>query len=253
MPIFSGNRYPCMPRIIITFDDGWEAVYSKAFPIMQTYNLRGVAFVSPNKNTDPLYMSLEQQTTLYNSGWDISNHTFNHTNLGTATDEQMHTAINAADAILSANFPRSAKFFAYPYGAYKEITKTYLRNQGFHFARSTIETQYANQFDFNIDDPYLVQAMACRGGGVQSPAVIAGFIDTCIANKGLLVLYFHDFVDAGDGGNFYLTSEFDQVCAYVRAKVDADLLWCVTMSEYFQDYTVSYTAGTSMIRGLSHG
>ncbi|MES1053532.1 polysaccharide deacetylase family protein [Bacillus thuringiensis] len=75
-----------IPKILITFDDGWKTVYDNAYPVMKERGIRGTIYAIPwyHKNQyegHPLYpwfCKPEQLKEIYNDGWCIGNHTWNH-------------------------------------------------------------------------------------------------------------------------------------------------------------------------------
>jgi peptidoglycan/xylan/chitin deacetylase (PgdA/CDA1 family) len=246
------NKDLTTPRIIITFDDGYTSVYTKAFPILQANNQKAVFFVCPNLNGSGLstYSSLEQQQEMYAAGWDIVNHTWNHSHLTAITENEMHEAIDDAYKIIKTNFPRSSNLFVYPYGEYNQAVIDYLKKRDYVLARQTYHsgTHYHEQITLSDNAPFEIKA----GGSVESATVIS-YIDDIVSNGGLFVFYYHKVVDEYNGEDLAV-ADLQTISDYLKTKQDAGLLKVVTMSEYYEDYLVGEKgAGTSMIRGLSHG
>jgi peptidoglycan/xylan/chitin deacetylase (PgdA/CDA1 family) len=245
------NKDPISPRIILTFDDGYDSVYEKAYPIMSANGQKGVAFVCNGWNDNPTYMTLAKQQALYNAGWDISNHTYEHNNLSTDNETDMQTHINQCTNYLKQYFPRSWKFIAYPWGLYNQNVIAYCNSQGFIFGRTILVDTYENQLNLATDNLMELKLQICRD--TTTIEEMKGYVDDVIALKGLVILIFHTIVDAdADNGNKVLTATFQELSNYIKTKTDAGLLKCVTMSEYYNDYLVE-TAGQANIRGLSHG
>jgi peptidoglycan/xylan/chitin deacetylase (PgdA/CDA1 family) len=48
------------PLLSVTFDDGWESVYTQAMPILQRDGIRTTQYVLSGTEKDPLYMSWAQ-------------------------------------------------------------------------------------------------------------------------------------------------------------------------------------------------
>jgi peptidoglycan/xylan/chitin deacetylase (PgdA/CDA1 family) len=244
------NKDLITPRVIITFDDGNDDVYNKAYPIMAANKQKGVNFIITSKIDVANYMTSEQLITLYNAGWDISNHTQNHEHLDLISEELMHSEIDNAYNDLF-NFSKSRDIIAYPYGDYNENVLNYVRIKNYKFGISTINAIHDNQINLLVEQ-YLIN----RKGVYNDTAIetVKSYIDSVILTGGLLVLMFHKIVDADAETYEYLTTDFQTVSDYIKTKVDAGLLKCVTMSEYYEDYLYGEnTAAQKEIRGLSHG
>ncbi|MFP4660940.1 MAG: polysaccharide deacetylase family protein [Halanaerobiales bacterium] len=68
-------------KIILNFDDGYEGVFTNAFPIMQKYNIPAVVFVITNQINRDRHLSTEQLHILKNANWEIGSHTICHYDL----------------------------------------------------------------------------------------------------------------------------------------------------------------------------
>jgi peptidoglycan/xylan/chitin deacetylase (PgdA/CDA1 family) len=247
------NKNLTTPRVIITFDDGSETTYTKAFPIMQTNGQKGVSYIISNIVGDAGRMTLAQLTEMYNAGWDIGNHSENHVYLTSQIKSVLHSEIdNCSRFLFESGFIKSYKMFSYPYGDYNQTVVDYLISQNFQLCRSSIEGQYDEQLELGGNNQFLMKSRYIAK--TTATATVQGYIDDVITNGGLCVLMFHAIVDADAGDYEYLTADFQTISDYIKTKVDAKLLKCVTMSEYYRDYlNGENTAGQKEIRGLSHG
>jgi len=73
-------------HIKIAFDDGYESVYTNAFPIMEEYGLKGIVFpitgyIGKNNNWDvtfginqAMHLNIDQILSLSDNGWEIGSH-----------------------------------------------------------------------------------------------------------------------------------------------------------------------------------
>lgn len=228
------NKSESSARVIVGFDDGFESVYNKAYPIMELNNQKGIIFVNPGRTTTD-YISLDNEKELYNKGWDISNHTFQHTNFKTASNAEIKSSIDDADQILSPNFPKSAKFFAYPYGNYTSYAVNYLREKNFIFARDGSGGYYSNQVNLVTDD---LMHIKCRpASNTTTVNQVKEWIGEAVDSNGFVLIYFHKIVDAdADTSNDYLTADFQEVSDYLAAWEASGSLVVTTLSEYYKDY-----------------
>lgn len=234
------------PKVIITFDDGKDNVYSLAYPILQANHQKAVFFVSSSKVDTAGYCSLAQLQILNSAGWDIANHSKTHVNLTAISEAQMHTEIDDCQNYLENNGFNSYKFLAYPYGNYNDSIVNYLTAQGYNAARTIIGGY--NPLTLNL------LMLSIMPKNTTTTVDVQGYIDYAIANRRLLVLTFHELVAAAPTEYQWLDSDFQIISDYIKTKVNAGDLRCVTMSEYYNNYfSRAKTAGQANIRGLSHG
>ena len=224
------------PTVIITFDDGWLSVYTKAYPIMQDNNQKGVDFVI----IDPIlggwsdFTQRSQLNTLYAAGWDISSHTYSHIALTTANNTTLNYELAASRNWLNANgYPRGAMLLAYPYGDHNSNVIAALRANGYAAAR-TIEAS-TNNMHYNLSSPDIFSLKSYEViGGQDNDITIINQIDNTIASNGLLILAFHKIVDtlsanATNAETEFTTSDFQNVSNYLKSR-NVDVR---TLSDYF--------------------
>jgi len=225
------------PTVIITFDDGWLSVYTKAYPIMQANTQKGVDFVI----IDPIlggwsdFTQKSQLNTLYGAGWDISSHTYSHIALTTGNNTALNYELAASKDWLNANgYPRGAMFLAYPYGDYNSNVIAALKANGYVAAR-TIEASNTNNMHYNLSSPDIFSLKSYEViGGQDNDTTIINQIDNIIASNGLLILAFHKIVDtlsanATNAETEFTTSDFQNVSNYLKNK-NVDVR---TLSDYF--------------------
>ena len=130
MAILHGAELPVKP-IVLTFDDGDDNAYTRAFPIMQKYGFVGTAYIVYNYIGVTNYMNKEQIRDLYEAGWEIGSHGLSHVDLTKRTDRQQAEIIESKRKlqILLDNIPVDT--FAYPFGAYDALSLEYLDYAGY--------------------------------------------------------------------------------------------------------------------------
>jgi peptidoglycan/xylan/chitin deacetylase (PgdA/CDA1 family) len=109
------------PIITITFDDGWETVYTKALPTLQKYGFQTTQYVITGTFTDNAYMSEAQIKSMKASGHEIAAHTITHPDLTTLTDPQLDKELKGSKDTISKDFGPTQDFTS-PYGAYNAHT-----------------------------------------------------------------------------------------------------------------------------------
>ena len=128
--ILNGAELPYKP-VVLTFDDGNDNTYTRAFPIMQKYNFTGTAYIVYNYVGVPRYMNTAQIRELYEAGWEIGSHGLSHVDLTQRTDRQADEIIESKRKlqILLDDIPVNT--FAYPFGAYDALSLQHLDFAGY--------------------------------------------------------------------------------------------------------------------------
>lgn len=66
-------------KVMLTFDDGWDDLYTVAYPLLKSHGLQGVAFISPYWLGTAGVVTWQQVEKMHASGvLDIQSHTFSH-------------------------------------------------------------------------------------------------------------------------------------------------------------------------------
>ena len=114
--ILNGAELPVKP-VVLTFDDGNDNTYSRAFPVLQKYHFTGTVYIVYNYVGLAHHMNTAQIRELYQSGWEIGSHGLSHVDLTKRTDRQEAEIIESKRKLqLLLDIPVST--FAYPFGAY---------------------------------------------------------------------------------------------------------------------------------------
>lgn len=129
-----------LPKVIITFDDGYKTVLTNAYPYLSARGIKATSYVisATVQNTDVNYMRKSDLDILYNAGWDIGNHTKNHYSLTTLSAADQLTQIkDCRDFLLNCGYTRSANHLAYPLGTYNDSVLQQATEAGVLTARTT--------------------------------------------------------------------------------------------------------------------
>ena len=122
--------------VVLTFDDGFESVYTHAFPILAEYGLPAAVFLVSNyigRQNDwpdqpagvPSYRLLNwpQIREMARHGIDFGAHTATHPWLHRLPPERLHAELIDSKARLEDGLGQAVKHFAYPYGRYTPAVK----------------------------------------------------------------------------------------------------------------------------------
>jgi peptidoglycan/xylan/chitin deacetylase (PgdA/CDA1 family) len=132
------NKTPLPPRsLVITFDDGFESVYTQAFPILKRHEFPATVFVIPgytDGNNDwpgqpssvphrPL-LTWAQIGEMDRAGIEFGAHSYSHPRLDRLShDEVAHELVSGRDCI-QEHLGHAVTLFAYPYGRYDDSIRT---------------------------------------------------------------------------------------------------------------------------------
>ncbi len=192
--------------VAITFDDGWKSQYETAAPIMADFNLKGTAYIIPERIGTDNYMSLEELRSLTDSfHWSLGGHYMER--LDNKTESELTAIFQAQQAWFDDN-SFSAYDFAFPNGAsggeVMGIVPTYFRS-----ARSIIEFRETlppgNRYNLrvlNIVPPV-------------NPAVLEERLRTMDSKGEVLILVLHKIGSESNAETEVSASEFQSLCEVV--------------------------------------
>ena len=113
--LYYGKALPAHP-MILTFDDGYEDMYTDALPTLLAHHYRGVFFIITGM-IGGRYLTWNQIRVLERYGMQIGSHTIHHINVGqppagTTTQEEL----TVSKATLQSQLGQLIQFFCYPTG-----------------------------------------------------------------------------------------------------------------------------------------
>lgn len=117
-----------LPRVLITFDDGYRDNVTFALPILRERAIRALFFLVTNRvgerSTDPRqdFLSWDMAEELTEAGHVIGAHSHNHPNLSKLPSRLAQREIEASLSAVGRRFPRQPLTFAYPYGIVPDAT-----------------------------------------------------------------------------------------------------------------------------------
>ena len=120
------------PIITVTFDDGWESVYTNALPVLQRKGIRTTQYIISGVLDNPSYMSVRQLQSMQSAGHEVGAHTASHADLTMLDEKQLKVELADSQADLTEHFGAVVDFTS-PYGAYNahtlKIISQYYRSQ----------------------------------------------------------------------------------------------------------------------------
>ncbi len=132
--------------IVITFDDGYEQTYTKAFPILKKYNAKATLYIFSDAIGTEGYCTPQQLYEMSDSGvFRIYSHTKTHSDLSEMTKEQIEQEFAESNDQICNITKREVTSVSYPYGFFNETVleqaRRYYRN-GFSVNQPGEKTVY---------------------------------------------------------------------------------------------------------------
>lgn len=131
------------PRAIaLTFDDGYESMYTNAFPLLKKYNMKGTMYVIVDDLDKPGFITKAQAKEMAESGFvEIASHTLNHVELRKAPYQTAVTELNDSKTKLEGIIGQPVYSFAYPFGLFTSRDEYLCRMAGYETCASTYPGQ----------------------------------------------------------------------------------------------------------------
>lgn len=201
------------PLITVTFDDGWESVYTQATPLLQKYGIPTTQYVLSGVEKNKGYMTFKQVKALDQAGHEIACHSVDHADLTTLNQDKLLGELANCKSTLQEKLDIQVTDFASPYGATNLATISAIK-QTYGSHRNTngdITTNKVDDKDVNTKqnfDRYNIIAVTIRRETTE--AQLQAAIDYATAHNGWLVLNYHQIDEAqsqADDSKFSLDSK----------------------------------------------
>jgi Predicted xylanase/chitin deacetylase len=153
------SRHILAKTMVLTFDDGYESVYTAAWPIMRKYGFTGTIYVCSSFPGRPNYLSWDEIRALHANGMEIGSHTRNHIDLKKAAPDVQREEIMGSKKILEEQLGIPVVSFCYPSGAYNDQTPAIVKEAGYTSAVTVAYGHASSQ-----DNIYLLSRVRVSGG-----------------------------------------------------------------------------------------
>ncbi|HEX5456696.1 MAG TPA: polysaccharide deacetylase family protein [Candidatus Saccharimonadales bacterium] len=186
------------PLISVTFDDGWESVYTVAAPLLQKYGIHTTQYIISSTYKQKNYLSQSQIDSLLASGHEIGCHTVTHPDLTSLSDSDLWQELNGCKTTLEKEYHIVPLDFASPYGRFNKRTISEIKKV-FVTHRNT-EGDFIDgidNYDINLKqtfDRYNIISITVRRDTPISQ--LKQVVDYTVKHKGWLVFDYHQ-VDEG--------------------------------------------------------
>ncbi len=136
--------------VALTFDDGYNSVYTRALPIMQEFGFTGTVYVCTDFSGRDNYLTWEEMKTLQTAGIEIGSHTKNHIDLQTASTERQTNEIFGSKQALEEILGVPVRSFCYPTGTYNETTPQLVKVAGYTSAVTVANGQATSKNNYYL-------------------------------------------------------------------------------------------------------
>ena len=127
--------------VLITFDDGYEDNYTKAYPILKRYGFKATIFVISDFVGRKNYMTWSELQEMAANGMSIESHTATHESLTDLTDEQLKKELVESKQRIETELNTKVNFLAYPTGAYNLHIAGLVKEAGY---KAAFTVKYGN-------------------------------------------------------------------------------------------------------------
>ena len=135
--MIKNNRVPSK-TIAITFDDGYENNYLKAYPVLKELGLRATIFIVPAMVGTEGYMTWGQIIEMSESGAiSIGSHSMTHAWLPDQPDQKLDSEIMGSKRSIESHLNKEVGAFSYPLGGFNKDVREKVINTGYKIAVAT--------------------------------------------------------------------------------------------------------------------
>lgn len=117
--------------VVLTFDDGYENVYTEMLPILEAHKMTAVVYVITNELGKPGYLTLEQVKDMQRRGIEIGSHTADHLALVMLSGDFLMNQIRNSKIFLEWSGVETIYSFSYPNGAYNSELIELLKSENY--------------------------------------------------------------------------------------------------------------------------
>ncbi len=214
------KQRPIPPKtLVITIDDGYRSVYTKAFPLLKKYGFPFTVFLYMEAiDRYPDYMTKEQLLDMADyEGATFGNHSYSHQRFGRMKNrmlkEKLSEDLDRSEKRFNKILGHNPLYYAYPYGEYNIAYVKTIKKRGYK-AAFTQDPFSAGCFS----DPYLIPRVPLVGSWSsieklkafldREPLPVKGFKPTfgLLSENPLRRIYFQvDFIESYKNFRIYVT------------------------------------------------
>ena len=121
-------------KILLTIDDGFKSFYENAWPILKQRKIPFIIFINTETIGSNGYMDWSEIKEISSFEFvHIGNHSHTHDYLVDKSDKEIEDDLKTSISIFKDKLNHETKFFAYPFGEYKNSYIEIVKNLGFEY------------------------------------------------------------------------------------------------------------------------
>lgn len=201
------------PAVCINFDDGYESIFTKAFPIMQERKIRATSYIVTSWVGQEGMVTWDECRMLNSAGWDLGSHSHTHPDLTTLSGAQIDKELTTCrDLLIAHDLPRAAGFVAYPYGTNNELVQARMEANNMILGRAVISHYLTSPPNFK----YTIEARNIARTTTLADA--KRYIDNAIAGGQIISLLFHNLAENPVEDIDWSVDDFKELMDYIVLK-----------------------------------
>jgi peptidoglycan/xylan/chitin deacetylase (PgdA/CDA1 family) len=219
------------PKVMISFDDDYVSSYSSGYTYMKKYGFVGSEYVISSTVNASGRTSAAQLQEMYSYGWDMCNHTTTHPDLRTLTQAQVQAEFQTCQQyLIGQGWTRNSGYLhlAYPQGHFNQTVLNADAAVGLLSARTTMETQQADQ----LDSKYLLYSMVPDSTSQNVNDIIAS-VDQAVNNGTALILTFHNLTNTPQVAIDWKITDFQAIVDHIALLKAQGKLDVITVPQWY--------------------
>jgi peptidoglycan/xylan/chitin deacetylase (PgdA/CDA1 family) len=144
---FAGTTALPSRPVVITFDDGYQDLYTTAFPILKAHGFTAVAYIVSGFVGRAYYVSRGQVVEMDRAGLEIASHTVNHADLARSGIGSVTYELVQSKRWLEEVVGHPVLDFAYPSGKFNAQTIQAVSRAGYSTAVTTLTSTVHSMAD----------------------------------------------------------------------------------------------------------
>ena len=205
--------------VTFTFDDGYDSVYTKGVPALDTHGWAATAYPIVETIGGGGGMTLAQLQQMEAKGWDIGHHAYTYANHQTSatglTTDELIADLAAQRAWLISNGFKSSEHWAYPLGNYNASVLDVARK----WFTACVTTRGEHLEPVYSGEPLRLARYGLNGGG--SPTTLSDAqtrVDAAVAQKGWQIFMLHKLAATAADSITWAESDFVTLLAYCKTQ-----------------------------------
>lgn len=194
------------PIITITFDDGWESIYSKGATIFQKHGVRTTQYILSGTFGYHNYLSKDQVLSLHNAGHDIQSHTVSHNDLTSLSPEDLDFELKQPKIDIGKLLNKKITDFASPLNRHNQTVIDAVKREYRSHRNTEADVITLNDNSFNTAtsfNPYQINAFSVRR--TTTVDQLRQFMQTAKERNAWILLIYHQIDDESE--DYYAVSQ----------------------------------------------